>query len=104
MLSCSIAYCAGKISLKAVNKSTMFEGETSTVNYSPVPVTVWTVDNLNFHLASTSIADPNLAKNPFDPKLQLSYSPGNPLNFIWGCLAQSLRLWTKSDQRTTSGA
>ena len=26
---CSIGYCAGKISLKAVNKSTMFEGETS---------------------------------------------------------------------------
>jgi len=45
MPSCSIAYCAGKISLKAVNKSTMFEGETSTVNYSLVTVTVWTVDN-----------------------------------------------------------
>ena len=84
MSSCSIAYCAGKISLKAVNKSTMFEGETSTVNYSPVPVTVWTVDNLNFHLASTSIADPNLAKNPFDPKLQLSYSPGAPFKFYMG--------------------
>ena len=56
MLSCSIAYCAGKTSLKAVNKSTMFEGATSTVNCSTVTVTVWTVDNFNIHLASTSIA------------------------------------------------
>ena len=84
MPSCSIAYCAGKISLKAVNKSTIIEGETSTVNYSPVPVTVWTVDNFNIHLASTSIADPYLAKNPFDPKLQLRYSPGAPFKFYMG--------------------
>ena len=36
--SCSIAYCAGKISLKAVDKSTRFEGETFTVQFG-----LWTI-------------------------------------------------------------
>ena len=52
MPSCSIAYCAGKISLKAVNRSTMFEGETSAVNYWPVSCT------FNIQWASTSRAAP----------------------------------------------
>ena len=52
MPSCSIAYCAGKISLKAVNRSTMFEGETSAVNY-------WSLScSFNIHWASTSRAAP----------------------------------------------
>ena len=50
MPSCSIAYCAGKISLKAANRSTMFESETSAVNYWPVGY------SFNIHLASTSRA------------------------------------------------